>query len=310
MPASDRQPNRPVTEAATLSERAAMLVEQDILAGHLAPGSRLGIVDLVQRYEIGATPLREGLSRLMSRGLIVGIGQRGFRVADVSREDLLDITTMRTAVEVEAIRLAIVHGDDAWEAGIVSALHQMRRHIERTGDEFREGAEDFDRLHKGFHTALLAGLRLKTHAGGPFRSLRPGLSLSPRDDALDRQRQEVRARASIARRPRHRARHSGLAGDAGSASALDASTSSILQAARADTMASAAKRLEAVSGAASAADRIRRGHARSSAARPSSRISASASGPANSSASSAPPVAARPRRCGWRPGSTSRPAAR
>ena len=156
MPASDRPPNRPVTEAATLSERAAVLVEQDILAGHLAPGSRLGIVDLVQRYEIGATPLREGLSRLMSRGLIVGTGQRGFRVADVSREDLLDITTMRIAIEIEAIRLAITHGDDVWEAGIVSALHQMRRHIERTGDEFREGAEDFDRLHKGFHTALLA----------------------------------------------------------------------------------------------------------------------------------------------------------
>src|SRR5260370_740610 len=35
-------------------------------------------------------------------------------------------------------------------------LHQMRRHIERTGNEFREGAPDFDRLHKGFHTALLA----------------------------------------------------------------------------------------------------------------------------------------------------------
>ena len=145
-----------LSPADTLSERAANLVEQDIIAGVLAPGSRLGIADLVQRYEIGATPLREGLSRLMSRGLIVGIGQRGFRVADISREDLLDITTMRAAIEVEAIRLAIVHGDDAWEAGIVSALHQMRRHIERTGDEFREGAEDFDRLHKGFHTALLA----------------------------------------------------------------------------------------------------------------------------------------------------------
>jgi len=26
----------------------------------------------------------------------------------------------------------------------------------QSGDEFREGAEDFDRLHKGFHTALLA----------------------------------------------------------------------------------------------------------------------------------------------------------
>ena len=157
MSTTERNSAQPAPEAATLSERAATLVEHDILAGHLAPGSRLGIIDLVQRYEIGATPLREGLSRLMSRGLIVGTGQRGFRVADVSREDLHDITVMRTAVEIEAIKLAITHGDDAWEAGIVSTLHQMRRHIERTGDEFREGADDFDRLHKSFHTALLTG---------------------------------------------------------------------------------------------------------------------------------------------------------
>jgi GntR family carbon starvation induced transcriptional regulator len=155
MPTPQRDQSEPAAEAVTLSERAATLVERDILAGHLAPGARLGIVDLVERYDIGATPLREGLSRLVSRGLIAGIGQRGFRVADISREDLADITTMRTAVEIEAIRLAITNGNDAWEADILSALHQLRRHIERTGNEFREGAEDFDRLHKGFHTALL-----------------------------------------------------------------------------------------------------------------------------------------------------------
>ena len=145
-----------VSGSDTLSERAASLVQHDIIAGHLAPGTRLGIVDLVARYEIGATPLREGLSRLVSRGLIVGIGQRGFRVADISRDDLADITRMRTVVEMEALRLAIQNGDDAWEAGILGALHQMRRHIERTGDAFREGAPDFDKLHKGFHTALLS----------------------------------------------------------------------------------------------------------------------------------------------------------
>src|ERR1700685_794928 len=133
-----------VSGSDTLSERAANLVERDIIAGHLAPGARLGIVDLVQRYEIGATPLREGLSRLISRGLIVGIGARGFRVADVSREDLLDITQMRTVVEIEALRLAMAEGDDAWEAGIVSGLHQMGRDIQRTGNEFSDGARDFD----------------------------------------------------------------------------------------------------------------------------------------------------------------------
>jgi GntR family carbon starvation induced transcriptional regulator len=149
-------PRADVSGSDTLSERAASLVQHDIIAGRLAPGARLGIVDLVQRYEIGATPLREGLSRLVSRGLIVGIGQRGFRVADISRDDLADITRMRTVVEMDALRLAIQNGNDGWEAGILGALHQMRRHIERTGDAFREGAPDFDRLHKGFHTALLS----------------------------------------------------------------------------------------------------------------------------------------------------------
>jgi DNA-binding GntR family transcriptional regulator len=146
----------PTAAADTLSERAANLLERDIISGVHAPGVRLGIHELVQRYEIGATPLREGLSRLVSRGLIIGIGQRGFRVANVSRDDLLDITRMRTVVEIEALRLAIELGDDAWEAGILGALHQMRRHIERTADTFREGAPEFDRLHKGFHTALLS----------------------------------------------------------------------------------------------------------------------------------------------------------
>jgi GntR family transcriptional regulator, carbon starvation induced regulator len=144
-----------VSGADTLSERAAGMLERDILAGRLPPGSRLAIAELAQHYDIGATPLREGLSRLVSRGLIVAIGQRGFRVASVSREDLADITRMRVVVEVEALRLAMANGGDAWEAGILAALHQLRRHIERVGVKFREGAEDFDALHKGFHTSLL-----------------------------------------------------------------------------------------------------------------------------------------------------------
>lgn len=139
----------------TLSERAASLLQRDILAGKLAPGARLGIVELAQRYEIGATPLREGLSRLVSRGLIVAIGQRGFRVADVSRDDLADITKIRSVIEVEALRLSMQQGGDAWEAGIIAALHQLRRYIERSGKHFSEGAEDFDTLHKNFHTSIL-----------------------------------------------------------------------------------------------------------------------------------------------------------
>src|SRR3954469_11395404 len=85
--------------ADTLSERAAALIQRDILTGRLAPGARLGIMDLAQGYGMGATPVREGLSRLVARQLVIALGQRGFRVAPVSESDLRDITRMRVVVE-------------------------------------------------------------------------------------------------------------------------------------------------------------------------------------------------------------------
>ena len=142
--------------ADTLSERAAALIQRDILTGRLPPGSRLGIMDLAESYGMGATPVREGLSRLVARQLVIALGQRGFRVAPVSEADLRDITGMRIVVEREALCLSMKLGKDDWEAGIIAALHRMQKYVERTGSKFTEGAEEFDTLHKGFHTALLA----------------------------------------------------------------------------------------------------------------------------------------------------------
>jgi GntR family transcriptional regulator, carbon starvation induced regulator len=143
------------TPADTLSERAAALIQRDILSGRLPPGSRLGIMDLAEGYGMGATPVREGLSRLVARQLVIALGQRGFRVAPVSEADLRDITCMRVVVEQQALSLSMKLGKDDWEAGIVAALHRMQRYVERTGSKFNEGAEEFDALHKRFHTSLL-----------------------------------------------------------------------------------------------------------------------------------------------------------
>ena len=140
----------------TLSQRAAALVEADIVSGALAPGSRLAIADLAAHYGIGATPVREGLSRLVARGLIVAIGQRGFRVSAVSRGDLEDITRLRVLIECEALRRSMAQGDSAWEGAVVAALHRLRRFVEQSAAGLGEGSPEFDALHKGFHTALIA----------------------------------------------------------------------------------------------------------------------------------------------------------
>jgi len=145
----------PATGEETLVARAIAALERDILSGDLLPGSRLGVVGLVKRYGIGATPIREALSRLTSRDLIIGIGQRGFRVAPLERDDLADITHVRATLESEALRLSLEKGGDAWEAAILASLHQLKRYVERHGSAFGEGTEEFDRLHKAFHSQIV-----------------------------------------------------------------------------------------------------------------------------------------------------------
>jgi GntR family carbon starvation induced transcriptional regulator len=146
----------PESAADTLADRAASLVEADILSGALAPESRLGITETAARYGVGATPLREALSRLAARGLVLAIGQRGFRVKSISRQDLADIARLRILIEREALRLSMIAGDDAWEGEIIAAFHRLKRYVAAKPSSVREGEAAFDALHKGFHTALIS----------------------------------------------------------------------------------------------------------------------------------------------------------
>jgi DNA-binding GntR family transcriptional regulator len=140
----------------TLADKAARILGEAILSGQFEAGSRLHVRQLADQIGIGATPLREGLSRLLARGLVIAIGQRGFRVAPMSRDDLEDILRTRTALETEAIRLSITHGNDDWEAEIVASLHRLMRFLERSPGDARAVVSEFDDLHKAFHTSLIA----------------------------------------------------------------------------------------------------------------------------------------------------------
>jgi DNA-binding GntR family transcriptional regulator len=144
-----------VTDGETLSARAALAIEADILAGRLAPEARLGIAETAARYGVGATPLREALSRLAARGLVHAEGRRGFRVTPISRDDLADIVLIRQTLEREALRLAMARGGADWEAEILAALHRLKRSVHDDPRGFREGDTAFDLPHKAFHAALI-----------------------------------------------------------------------------------------------------------------------------------------------------------
>lgn len=100
----------------TLGEFAFQRIREDILSGRLAPALRLRFQMLQDMYDLNVGTLREGLARLTAEGLVLVEGQKGFRVADVSRDDLNDLTELRMLVDTLALRLSIERGDLEWKA--------------------------------------------------------------------------------------------------------------------------------------------------------------------------------------------------
>lgn len=142
-------------ETVTLTERAEASLEESIVRGRLSPGIKLRIAEIAKDFGVSQTPMREALSRLVSRGLVVAVGQRGFRVAPVGAEDLADITMTRVAVESAALRRSMRIGGGKWEGEIVSALHQLKRIVGR--NKVLKDSPELNLVHKGFHAGLIAG---------------------------------------------------------------------------------------------------------------------------------------------------------
>lgn len=137
----------------TLVERAYLSLRHDVVCGKLAPGERLRVEHLKDQYAVGAGTLREALSLLVADALVTSEGQRGFRVAPISLEDLEDVTNTRVMLETEALRQSIRHGDTRWEADVVAAYGLLTQaEIDLAGT----GSELWERRNKGFHETLIS----------------------------------------------------------------------------------------------------------------------------------------------------------
>lgn len=140
--------------------RATSLFDQlrtDLLAGELEPGSKLAIEALAERYATSATPLREALNRLVSDGLVERREQRGFVVAGISEQDLLEITKTRCWLEEIALRESIAAHTREWEEALVLAHHRLAKTPRSLSSERFENNPDWEPLHRAFHRALISG---------------------------------------------------------------------------------------------------------------------------------------------------------
>ena len=90
---------RKVDKVASLRERIRETLSAAIVSGELAPGTMVTVPVLAADFEVSATPVREAMLDLEQRGFVQSVANKGFRVTEVSRQDLQEIIEIRTLLE-------------------------------------------------------------------------------------------------------------------------------------------------------------------------------------------------------------------
>ena len=144
------------TTSTSASLEVLTKLRDDILVGHYGAGQRLRFADLQNRFSSGIGTLREALSQLCAEGLVILDAGRGFRVADVSEDDLRDVTSLLVDFEKRAILASIEQGDEEWEARVITTYHHLSK-IEALSKAERVARHaEWVGRHRAFHEALVS----------------------------------------------------------------------------------------------------------------------------------------------------------
>jgi DNA-binding GntR family transcriptional regulator len=93
-----------VEQGASLRDRIGESLSAAIISGELAPGTLVSVPNLAAQFEVSATPVREAMLDLEQRGFVTSVRNKGFRVTEVSENDLREIVELRQLLEIPAMR--------------------------------------------------------------------------------------------------------------------------------------------------------------------------------------------------------------
>ncbi len=130
----------------------AFIVErlrEDILAGRLAPGSRLVECELTARFSVSRGTVREALRRLAAEGLIEHRPHRGALVRRLCEREIQELFQIRVEMESLAARLAAESDDAEARARFAEAIRPIF-------DDRGRCAPDYLAEIAAFHEATMA----------------------------------------------------------------------------------------------------------------------------------------------------------
>ena len=129
------------------SVRVSKEIEEAILSGQFKPRERLIEMDLLSRFGVSRTVIREALKKLEAKQLVRSIPYRGVVVADLTVEEIEEIYFVRS--ELEKIAAQRVLSNITQKE--IQSLKQLSRGIER---HLRERTHQMIERDSEFHRAI------------------------------------------------------------------------------------------------------------------------------------------------------------
>jgi len=150
------------------SLRIVKELESDILSGHIKPRERLIEMDLISRFGVSRTVIREVLKNLESKGIVKATPYRGVMVADLTMEEIEEIYFLRIELEKIAARLVLKHITGKEINHLKVFLKEVERHLREKTPQMIEADSEFHRMifkacHNRYLYEMIDYLRTKAH---------------------------------------------------------------------------------------------------------------------------------------------------
>ena len=138
----------PSIQQNTLRMSALGVIRDSILSGALRPGQQLVQAEIAAQMNVSRAPIREALRQLEEEGLVESIPYRGTFVSRVTRRDIVELYSLRGALESLAAQLAIPRCGEQDIVGLEAIVARMSAAAD-AGDQRTLNAADLE-----FHTQL------------------------------------------------------------------------------------------------------------------------------------------------------------
>ena len=182
-----------MTLDSTKADDIALVIEEAIVSGELAPGTVLRQEQLSEQFNVSRTPVREALRRLAALGLVSFVPNRGVRVRTISRDELHEAFLVRAeleglATEVAASKITPDELEELDECEQRFSRISQELRAREPGDERRTIMGDWVRANHAFHDVIYraAALPLVEQLAKSARRTFSGPAVwAPGDHSLD-----------------------------------------------------------------------------------------------------------------------------